>query len=61
VAAVIASQSIDACRDQRIMGCPFLPDERIGLRLVIGGAGLLAAAVMVWIRAIEKRRAALGR
>jgi hypothetical protein len=44
-----------------IMGCPFLANDRIGLRLVIGGAGLPAGALVLLIRAVEKRRAAVGR
>jgi hypothetical protein len=51
VVAAIALPSIDPCHDQMIMACPFLTDDRIGLRLVIGGAGLLAGIVLVLVRA----------
>jgi hypothetical protein len=61
MATAIALPSIDPCRDPTIMACPFLADDRIGIRLVIGGAGLLAAALILLIRAVEKRRAAAGR
>jgi hypothetical protein len=61
VAIAIALPSSDPCREQMIMGCPFLANDRIGLRLVIGGAGLPAGALVLLIRAIEKRRAAVGR
>jgi hypothetical protein len=62
VITAIALPSIDPCRvgDQFIPGCRLLTDERIGLRLMIGGAGLLAGAVILWVRAIEKRLASLG-
>jgi hypothetical protein len=59
VATAIVLPSIDPCRDQMIMGCPFLPHDRIGLRLVIGGAGLLAGTLVLLVRAVEKRLAAL--
>lgn len=63
VATAIALPTIDPCRvgNQLIPGCPLLPDDRIGLRLMIGGTGLLAGALVLLIRAVEKRRAALGR
>jgi hypothetical protein len=62
VVAAIALPSIDPCRvgDEVIPGCPLLTDDRIGLRLIIGAAGVVAAAVILWVRAIEKRRASLG-
>jgi hypothetical protein len=61
VATAIALPSSDPCREQMIMGCPFLANDRFGLRLVIGGGGLLAGALVLLIRAVEKkRRAALG-
>jgi hypothetical protein len=60
LATAIALPSIDPCRDRMIMACPFLTDDRIGLRLMIGGAGLLAGVVLLLVRAVEKRRAASG-
>jgi hypothetical protein len=62
LAAAIALPSIDPCRvgDQFIPGCPLPTDDRIGLRLMIGGAGVVAGAVILWVRAIEKGRASLG-
>jgi hypothetical protein len=60
VATAIALPSIDPCRDQMMMACPFLADNRIGLRLVIGGAGLLVGVGLVLVRAVGKRRVALG-
>jgi hypothetical protein len=55
LAAAIALPSIDPCRvgDQFIPGCRLLApiNDRIGLRLTIGGVGLLAgAAVFLWAR-----------
>jgi hypothetical protein len=55
VVTAIALPSIDPCRvgDQVIPGCPLLTPtvDRIGLRLTIGGVGLLAgAAVFLWAR-----------
>jgi len=55
VVTAIALPSIDPCRvgDQVLPGCPFLTPgfDRIGLRLTIGGVGLLAgAAVFLWAR-----------
>ena len=53
VITAIALPSIDPCRvgDQVIPGCPLLTPtfDRIGLRLTIGGVGLLAgAALFLW-------------
>jgi len=56
VITAIALPSIDPCRvgDQFIPGCPLPTDDRIGLRLTIGGVGLLAgAAVFLWARRME--------
>ena len=53
VITAIALPSIDPCRvgDQVIPGCPLLTPtfDRIGLRLTIGGVGILAgAALFLW-------------
>jgi hypothetical protein len=55
VITALALPSIDPCRvgDQFIPCGPFLTpmDDRIGLRLTIGGLGLLAAAgIFLWAR-----------
>jgi hypothetical protein len=53
VVIAIALPSIDPCRvgDQFVPGCRLLTptNDRIGLRLTIGGVGLLAgAALLLW-------------
>lgn len=62
LAAAIALPSTDPCRvgDEVILGCPLLTDDRIGLRLIIGAAGVVAGAVILRVRAIQKRRDSLG-
>lgn len=60
VFTAIALPSIDPCRvgDQVIPWCPFVTTtfDRLGLRLMIAGVGLLAAAaVILWARRMKSR------